>query len=425
MQLTDSCFTKSFYMMGQSLKGCLNCSYCRLTGKEQSKYEKLPSSINPLFRQLPVAVNLFYGDPLLQVEKTIEYLRALEADNHKGPVIIITKGEIWKFPDIKFDLDLHFAFSTFGINSKYDGGSLRTLNANLSSMKNDRIHKYQYSIEFRPVIKGINDSQEAIENIVKIAKKYDAPIGFCGLQVTPELANYFKENNINFEPYEGYDFGLKKAVSKEVEDIFYNMSEKYNVPVFRKTSCLISYSHGLNRDYNAHYYRPNEMRCSKCVMNNTCKSFIQERDISEVTSLNIPFKHTIINKDKHVCYLFKSGVCKFANPDCTNIKGKLIKIEERITSSDVRVIKWLTGYTVDCEFDESEFISDKWSVGKFAQMIDSIKNQLESIQYTNGDLSDIGNEIGISIAKHLTEDNNVNDFIHGVKHGISLIDGTH
>jgi hypothetical protein len=67
--LTNSYFTKSFYMLGQSLKGCFNCSYCRLTGKESADFSILPSEINEHFRKLPVAVNLFYGDPLLQIDK--------------------------------------------------------------------------------------------------------------------------------------------------------------------------------------------------------------------------------------------------------------------------------------------------------------------------------------------------------------------
>ena len=48
------------------------------------------------------------------------------------------------------------------------------------------------------------------------------------------------------------------------------------------------------------------------------------------------------------------------------------------------------------------------------------------ITYT-GDLSDCGNEIGIIIGeryKNMTEDE-TQDFISGIKHGISLTNGTH
>lgn len=95
-------------------------------------------------------------------------------------------------------------------------------------------------------------------------------------------------------------------------------------------------------------------------MKEKCGKFKEEHDNSNITSVNIPFKHTIVDKEKHVCYLYKQKICKFASNDCFNINGKMIKIEEKITSSDLRVIKWLTGFTIDCEFDEIGYINDKW-----------------------------------------------------------------
>lgn len=61
---------------------------------------------------------------------------------------------------------------------------------------------------------------------------------------------------------------------------------------------------------------------------------------------------------------------------------------------------------------------------KFSDIKEEIKAQLDKVNYA-GDLSDIGNEIGIVIAKFFDEENTVNDFISGLKHGISLTDGTH
>jgi len=61
---------------------------------------------------------------------------------------------------------------------------------------------------------------------------------------------------------------------------------------------------------------------------------------------------------------------------------------------------------------------------KFNIAKSEIREQLDKINYY-GDLSDLGNEIGIVIAKFFDEENTVNDFISGLKHGISLTDGTH
>lgn len=46
----------------------------------------------------------------------------------------------------------------------------------------------------------------------------------------------------------------------------------------------------------------------------------------------------------------------------------------------------------------------------------------------DGDLSDIGNEIGIIVGKYINEKKSgyeKDTFMNGLKHGISLTDGTH
>ena len=54
----------------------------------------------------------------------------------------------------------------------------------------------------------------------------------------------------------------------------------------------------------------------------------------------------------------------FPTEDCSNISGKMIKIDEKITTTDVRIIKWLTGYTVIADFEELPYMSKKWITNK-------------------------------------------------------------
>ena len=56
-----------------------------------------------------------------------------------------------------------------------------------------------------------------------------------------------------------------------------------------------------------------------------------------------------------------------------------------------------------------------------------IIKRLSEVTY-KGDLSDIGNEIGLSIGKFISDKElgfDLDDFIAGLKHGISIVDGTH
>ena len=45
----------------------------------------------------------------------------------------------------------------------------------------------------------------------------------------------------------------------------------------------------------------------------------------------------------------------------------------------------------------------------------------------NGDLSDFGNEIGLKIGEYVTDDlgHEIDDLCRGIKHGVSIVDGTH
>ena len=56
--------------------------------------------------------------------------------------------------------------------------------------------------------------------------------------------------------------------------------------------------------------------------------------------------------------------------------------------------------------------------------LESIKN---SAPINHGDLSDLGNEIGIIIGQYTNDEMGYekDDFVSGVRHGISISDGTH
>lgn len=357
----DAYFGKSFMMIGDSLPKCFNCSYCRANDNEEKHFSILPTELNPLFSRIPVAVNLFYGDPMIQINNTLSYLERLEKEKHEGPVIIITKGDLTRFPkDRKFNLDLHFGLSTFGIDSQYDGGTMERFIKNLNYAKE---LGYKYSIEFRPIIKDINSSKEVIEKVLALAYEHNTGVGYCGLQVSPKLKEQLDKEGIKFEPFDGYEFGMRKHVGKEVEEIFDegNKLDFLNFrPSFKKTSCLIAWKHGLERDPNAHYYRPNEVGCFHCPMYRKCMKF--KEGLSGNIQIKLPFEYDVVYKKNYVCGLVRAGLCKFPSEDCKHITGNLIRIEEPITTTDVRLIKWLTGYTVEAKFIESPYMSKKWII---------------------------------------------------------------
>ena len=64
---------------------------------------------------------------------------------------------------------------------------------------------------------------------------------------------------------------------------------------------------------------------------------------------------------------------------------------------------------------------------EFGEVFEQMCQTFQEIKYDNGDISDVGNEIGYALGKVLSDlkEDEIKDFIHGIKHGISLTNGTH
>ena len=84
------------------------------------------------------------------------------------------------------------------------------------------------------------------------------------------------------------------------------------------------------------------------------------KDSLKKPDVEIPFKYIVSEEKNHTCGLVKIGLCKFPSKDCMNLSGKFIRINEKITTTDVRLIKWQTGFTVIAEFEELPYMSKKW-----------------------------------------------------------------
>lgn len=62
---------------------------------------------------------------------------------------------------------------------------------------------------------------------------------------------------------------------------------------------------------------------------------------------------------------------------------------------------------------------------EFEKISSTLVISLANISYKNGDISDIGNEIGIVLGDFIHTESELQDFIHGIRHGMSLTNGTH
>jgi hypothetical protein len=109
------------------------------------------------------------------------------------------------------------------------------------------IRKYRTLLYWRPLVPGLNDTDEHLAAAHELSKHADATV-FTGLFYRDQIAEYYRANKLP-EPYE--DTARRKIVPETLErrvlDTF-----SYSDSLFRKTSCAVSYAHGLP-DYNGHY----------------------------------------------------------------------------------------------------------------------------------------------------------------------------
>jgi len=67
-------------------------------------------------------------------------------------------------------------------------------------------------------------------------------------------------------------------------------------------------------------------------------------------------------------------------------------------------------------------------INEFKKASLEISERLSALPYDNGDVSDIGNEIGIILGKYISDNSfgwEKDDLISGINHGISIANGTH
>lgn len=105
---------------------------------------------------------------------------------------------------------------------------------------------YRTILYWRPLVPGLNDSDEHLAQACELAKHADATV-FTGLFYRDEIAAYYRANGLP-EPYE--DTARRKIVPETLEARVL-AALGADIPLFRKTSCGVSYAHGLP-DYNGH-----------------------------------------------------------------------------------------------------------------------------------------------------------------------------
>lgn len=199
-------------------------------------------------------------DPLLPVVKphTFNCLRLLDERGLTNHVLVITRWRVDEedcavlnsFRNIKLTvLVTHSGIDDDRIepvDSRIAAGSLRTLFENADH--------YRTVLYWRPIVPGLNDTDAHLERAFELSRHAHATV-FTGLFFRQEISAYYQAHGLPL-PYE--DTARRKIMPEESEARILARfhrdtdSESPWGPLFRKTSCAVTYAHG-EADYNGHY----------------------------------------------------------------------------------------------------------------------------------------------------------------------------
>ncbi|WP_260478898.1 radical SAM protein [Kibdelosporangium aridum] len=250
------------------IQGCpLDCAYCirhtyglwdqrqpRALLSDSEAVEQLTNHQYFVPHVTPVQVFNRATDPFLPAVKahTFAVLEDLDQRGLTNPVLVITRYQVkqedtQRLNQIK-NLKVTLLFTYSGIDNKQIEPYPSTVAADsLRLVSQVRPRLYRTILYWRPLVPGLNDSDEHLNTAYELSQSADATV-FTGLFYRNQIAEYYQANGLP-EPYD--DTARRKIVPETLEQrvltVFAGATS-----LFRKTSCAVSYVHGLP-DYNGHY----------------------------------------------------------------------------------------------------------------------------------------------------------------------------
>lgn len=202
----------------------------------------------------PVQVFNRATDPFLPEvrQHTFAVLEDLDRRGLTNHVLVITRcamttedaERLNQFYNVKVTL----LFTYSGIDDKRIEPFPSHVAANaLKVMSTPQPRKYRTVLYWRPLVPGMNDSDEHLNAAYELSRYADATV-FTGLFYRDEIAEYYRKKGLP-EPYE--DTARRKIVPETLEQRVITAFIE-STSLFRKTSCAVAYAHGLP-DYNGHY----------------------------------------------------------------------------------------------------------------------------------------------------------------------------
>jgi DNA repair photolyase len=250
------------------IQGCpLDCAYCirhtyglwdqrqpRALMPDAEAVERLVSHRYFQAHVTPVQVLNRATDPFLPSVRphTLAILADLDGRGLRNHVLVITRHQM-KPDDIAMlrqfvNLKVTLLFTYSGIDDKRIEPYPSQVSADsLKLMSAPGRRQYRTILYWRPLVPGVNDSDEHLARAYALSLIADATV-FTGLFYRDQIARYYRANGLP----EPYDSTARRKIVPETLERRVLAAFAGSASLFRKTSCAVSYAHGLP-DYNGHY----------------------------------------------------------------------------------------------------------------------------------------------------------------------------
>ncbi len=201
----------------------------------------------------PVQVFNRATDPFLPAVRphTFGVLENLDARGLRNHVLIITRHQMKPSDIDRLNALRHLKVTLL---FTYSGIDDRRIQPYPSSVAADSLRltsapaqrRYRTILYWRPLVPGLNDSCEHLDRAYALARHADATV-FTGLFYRDEIAAYYRASGLP----EPYGETARRKIMPETLERRVLAAFDASTPLFRKTSCAVSFVHGLP-DYNGH-----------------------------------------------------------------------------------------------------------------------------------------------------------------------------
>ena len=249
------------------VQGCpLDCAYCirhtyglwdqrqpRALMTDDEAVRRLVSHRYFIPHVTPLQVFNRATDPFLPMVRrhTFAVLEGLDSRGLRNHVLVITRCRITPDDCVRLGrlrhIKLTLLFTYSGIDDiRLEAYPSRVAAESLKTAGESAPRRYRTILYWRPLVPGLNDSADHLTRAVALSRYADATV-FTGLFYRDQIAAYYRANRLP-EPYA--DTARRKIMPEELERRVLAAFRGHG-PLFRKTSCAVSYVHGLP-DYNGH-----------------------------------------------------------------------------------------------------------------------------------------------------------------------------